>query len=103
MGGCRSAESRAAERAQDACIGALEPIADNEAPTVGQVADAVADAEAAADVDPRRWDALRARLRAVRGAIRGTPGYASAIQALVKECEHVNEVVRSGGEEVDES
>lgn len=58
---------------------------------------AVADAEAAVVVDDR-WAPLLARLRATRAA-QGTPAVDPAIDALVKECDRVNEIVRSGGKE----
>ena len=58
---------------------------------------AVADATAANEVDDR-WAPLLARLRAARGA-RGTPAVDPAIDALVAECDRVNEIVRSGGKE----
>lgn len=97
--GCarRSAESNAAERAQDACIGSLTPVSRNEEPSVGVLDRAVADAEAANQVDDR-WAPLVARLRAVRLA-QGTPAVDPAIDALVEECDRVNEIVRRGGRE----
>ena len=93
--GRRSAESKAAERAQDACIGSLSPVADNRQPSAAVLDAAVADAEAAASVD-ERWQPLLARLRAARQA-RGTPAVDPAIDALVEECDRVNDIVRSGG------
>ena len=45
-----------------------------------------------------RWQPLLARLRAARQA-RGTPAVDPAIDALVEECDRVNDIVRSGGRE----
>ena len=96
-GGCRSAESRAAERAQDACIGSLQPVADGGRPSTAVLRRAAADADAAAGVDDR-WAPLRASVRAALDR-RGSPRFEAAVDALVEECERVNEIVRRGGEE----
>lgn len=97
-GGCgRSAESRAAERAQDACIGSLAPVADGKTPSAAVLGRAVADAEAAARVEGR-WSRLRARLRTAR-AQRGTAAFERAVDDLVRECDRVNDIVRRGGRE----
>lgn len=93
--GRRSAESRAAERAQDACIGALEPVADAQVPSAAVLDEALADAEAAADVDDR-WRPLLARVRSAE-ATRATPDFAPAVEALADECGRVNEIIRRGG------
>lgn len=95
--GRRSPESRAAEHAQDACIGALEPVARGRLPSVEQVDEARADAEAAAEVDDR-WDPLVVGIRMVQST-RGTPGIDPAVDALTAECRRVNEIVRRGGKE----
>ncbi|MGI8684149.1 MAG: hypothetical protein ACR2MO_03475 [Acidimicrobiales bacterium] len=95
--GRRSTESIAAEHAQDACIGALSPVADQKLPSPGVLRDAVADAEAAADVDDR-WAPLLERLRAV-GAARGTPQIDPAVDELRAECGRVNDIVKRGGKE----
>lgn len=98
--GCsrRSAEDVAAERAQDACIGALAPVARSHAPSVTVLDRAVADARAAARADPARWRTLEVRLEGL-AARRGTSDFEPAVALLVAECKRVNEVVRSGGEE----
>lgn len=93
--GRRSAESKAAERAQDACIGALAPVADAKVPSAAVLDEARADAEAAADVDDR-WRPLLARVRGAEGT-RGTQEFAPAIAALADECGRVNEIIRRGG------
>lgn len=99
VGGCsrRSAESKAAERAQDACIGALQPLADGKAPSAGVLDEAVGDAEAAASVDDR-WGPLVVRLRAAV-ATGGGPDLGPAMAALYAECGRVNDIVRRGGKE----
>lgn len=97
--GCgRSDESEAAERAQDACIGALEPVAAGQTLSAAVLDETVAHADAAAEVDPDRWSPLRARARAARAAA-GSADMERSIDALVQECERVNEVVRRGGKE----
>lgn len=96
--GCgRSDESRAAEQAQDACIGALEPVSNGEVPSPAVLRQAVAHAEAAAAVDDR-WRALRVRLGAAVDSY-GTPAFGPAVDAVVGECDRVNEIVRRGGRE----
>jgi len=95
--GRRSAESRAAERAQDACIGALGPVAERRTPSPEAVGQSRADAEAAAGVDDR-WVPLVAAVRKLE-ATRGTPGFDPAVDALTAECSRVNEIVRRGGKE----
>lgn len=95
--GRRSPESRAAERAQDACIGALAPVADDRVPSAGTLDRARADAEAAAGVDDR-WGPLLADLEAALAAS-GTPDLGPAVESLVAECDRVNDIVRRGGRE----
>lgn len=96
-GGCgrRSPEARAAERAQDACIGVLAPVADQELPSAAVLDDARADAEAATEVDDR-WAALVQRLEDLE-AQRDTPLVDPAVDALREECGRVNDFVRRGG------
>jgi len=95
--GRQSAESRAAEHAQDACIGALSPVADQKLPTSDALDKALSDAEAAADVD-HRWAPLLERVQALDAA-RGTPGIDPAVDELTAECGRVNELIRRGGGE----
>jgi len=96
-GGCgrRSAAARAAEWAQDACIAALSPIAEQELPSASVLDDAQGDAQAAADVDDR-WSALVERLEDLE-AQRDTPRVDPAVDALREECGRVNDFVRRGG------
>jgi hypothetical protein len=95
--GRQSRESRAAEHAQDACIGALSPVADQRLPSVDVLDRAREDAGTAAEVDDR-WAPLVARLDAVAAA-RGTPGIDPAVDELTAECGRVNEIVRRGGKD----
>jgi hypothetical protein len=88
-----SAEDRAAVRAQDACISSLEPVADGRTPSADDLDAAVADAEAAAEVDDR-WAPLGVLLRQARDQ-RGTPAFEPSVDALVAECEQVNDYVRA--------
>ncbi|MGI8684720.1 MAG: hypothetical protein ACR2MO_06470, partial [Acidimicrobiales bacterium] len=87
----------AAEHAQDACIGALSPVADQKLPTFDALDKARTDAEAAADVDDR-WAPLLERVKALDAA-RGTPGIDPAVDALAAECGRVNEIIRRGGKD----
>lgn len=95
--GRRSAESKAAERAQDACIGALAPVAKGQVPSADVLDVALADARAAADVDDR-WGPLVVRVQAAERA-QGTPDLGPAVDALAAECAQVNEVIKRGGRE----
>lgn len=89
-GACaRTPQDKAAEEAQEACIVALEPVAQGRTPTSEQVARARRHAEAAADAD-QRWTPLRARLEQFDTA--STP---PAIDALTVECRRVNDIVRA--------
>jgi hypothetical protein len=88
-GGRRTAEEQAAVRAQDACITALEPVSKDQRPSTDALATAARDAEAAAKVD-ERWMPLRAR---VLDFGRRTDDRES-LDALVKECERVNRIVK---------
>lgn len=97
--GRQSAESRAAEHAQDACIGALSPVADQKLPSTEVLDKARADAEAAVAVDDR-WAPLLSRLEALEGA-RGTPGIDAAVDGLTAECGRVSGIIRRGGKEPD--
>lgn len=99
LGGCsrRSAGSKAAERAQDACIGALEPVSNGKAPAADVLDAALGDAEAAAEVDDR-WRPLVTRLRAAV-ATHGGPDFDPAVDALAAECGRVNDIIRRGGKE----
>lgn len=81
----------------EACIAALQPVADGGPPPAGVLAEAAADAEEAARTDDH-WDTLVAALRRARDAA-GTPGANAAIEALVGECRRSNEFVRRGGRE----
>lgn len=99
LGACgrRSAASRAAESAQDACIGALAPVAADEVPPAAVLRAARDDAAAAAGVD-RRWEPLLERVREAVAAL-DTPGFDPAVDALAAECGRVNDIVRRGGRE----
>lgn len=89
-GACaRGPQDKAAGEAQEACIVALEPVAQGRTPTSEQVARARRHAEAAADAD-QRWTPLRARLEQFDTA--STP---QAIDALTVECRRVNDIVRA--------
>lgn len=88
-----SAGDRAAVRAQDACIGALEPVADERTPSAAALDEAVADARAAAEVDDR-WRPLRGLLLQARDR-RGTPAFEASVEALVAECGRVNDYIRA--------
>ncbi|MDQ3680206.1 MAG: hypothetical protein M3378_06620 [Actinomycetota bacterium] len=94
LAGCggRTAEEQAAVRAQDACIAALEPVADDQRPSAGALAAATRDAEAAARVD-ERWGPLRARVREFRDGV-GSPAGPASLDALVRECDRVNRIVK---------
>lgn len=87
----------AAERAQDACIGALEPVSQAKVPSAGVLEEALVDAGEAAGVDGR-WAPLLAQLQSAKAA-RGTPLFVHAIDELAAECGRVNEIVRRGGKE----
>lgn len=98
VAGCgRGAESRAAERAQDACLEALEPVSRGEPPSPEALRAALGAAEAAATGD-RRWAVLPGRVRDVRAALAGPAGHGdgggAAMAALVEECERVNAIVK---------
>ncbi len=64
-------------------------------PSTGALAAAVRDAEAAASVD-QRWVALRTRVRDFRDRT-DTP---ESLDALVKECERVNQIVKEERDDV---
>ena len=85
----RTAEEQAAVRAQDACIAALEPVSKDQRPSTEALATAARDAEAAAKVD-ERWLPLRSQVRHF-GERAGEP---ESLDALVKECERVNRIVK---------
>jgi len=88
-GGRRSPEEQAAVRAQDACIAALEPVSEGRPPSGEAVAMAVRHAEAAAEVD-QRWSTLRSRMLDFRGRADNQ----ESLDALVKECARVNQIVK---------
>lgn len=95
LGGCaRNPEGRAAGRAQDACIAALEPVAQRQVPTAAQLAPASRAAEAAAEVD-ERWLPLRQRVRELAEAVSRGGDPQPAIGALADECRRVNDIVRT--------
>ena len=90
---CEStAEERAAQRAVDACIRALEPVADQHRPSRPTVRVALRDADAAARTNPR-WAPLRARLSELDTALQAETGE-RAVDALVRECQRVNAAVK---------
>ena len=88
-GGRRTPEEQAAVRAQDACIAALDPVSKNQRPSNDALATATRDAEAAAKVD-ERWAALRDRVLDFRGHADSQ----ESLDALVKECGRVNQIVK---------
>ncbi|MDQ3569433.1 MAG: hypothetical protein M3396_02195 [Actinomycetota bacterium] len=90
--GGRTPQEQAAVRAQDACIAALEPVAEDQRPSDDALAAASRDAEAAANVD-ERWGPLRARVREFADGI-GSPAGPASLDALVQECERVNRIVK---------
>lgn len=94
-GGCvPNPEGRAAGRAQDACIAALEPVAQRRVPTAAELAQASRVAEAAAAAD-ERWVPLRQRVRELAEAVSGGADPQAAVDALADECRHVNDIVRT--------
>jgi len=97
--GCgRTAEDRAAERAVDACIAALEPVAGDRRPSSAVLRAALADAEDAARTDDR-WEVLADVLRRA-AATAGTPDGDAAVADLVDECRRSRDAVRArGGDE----
>ena len=88
-GGRRNPEEQAAVRAQDACIAALDPVSKNQRPSNDALATAASEAEAAAKVD-ERWAALRDRVLDFRGHADNQ----ESLEALVKECGRVNQIVK---------
>lgn len=85
----RSPQDKAAEDAQEACIVALEPVAQGRTVTADDIARARRLADAAADAD-RRWTPLRARLQEY-----DTAAGPDAVDALTAECRRVNDIVRA--------
>lgn len=95
VGACTgNAEGQAATRAQDACIVALEPVAQRRAPTSDEAQQAARLADSAADVDDR-WVPLRARTHDLNTAVLHGVDPQPAVDALADECRRVNEIVRS--------
>lgn len=92
-----SPEERAAARAIDACIAALEPVAENRPPSRPVLEDARRDAEEAARTDDH-WAALADVLRRAEEAA-GTPEGSAAVATLVDECSRSRDFVRRGGRE----
>lgn len=84
----RTAQDQAAQDAQDACIVALEPVAQGRTVTPDQVARARKHADAAAEAD-QRWTPLKARLEQF-----DTAAGPEAVDALTVECRRVNDIVR---------
>lgn len=92
-----SVEERAAERAVEACIAALEPVAEDRRPPPAVLESALADAEEAARADDR-WEVLAGALRRA-AATAGTPAGDAAVARLVDECRRSRDLVRRGGRE----
>jgi hypothetical protein len=88
-GARRTPEEQAAVRAQEACIAALEPVSEERRPSSEAVAMAARHAEAAAKVDDR-WMPLRARVL----EFGNQPDGRERVDALVRECERVNRIVK---------
>lgn len=84
----RTAQDKAAQDAQDACIVALEPVAQGRTVTPDQVTRAREHADAAAEAD-ERWTPLKARVEQL-----GTAATPEAVDALTVECRRVNDIVR---------
>ncbi len=82
-------------RAQDACIAALDPVSKDQRPSADALAAAGRDAEAAAKVD-ERWLTLRARV----ADFRAQPDARESLDALVKECGRVNQLVKEKRDDV---
>lgn len=87
----RTAQEQAAVRAQEACIAALGPVARDQQPSTGALASARRHADAAASAD-QRWVRLRDRVREL-GDTTGQGG-GRAVDAVVRECERVNRIVK---------
>lgn len=85
----RTAQDKAAQDAQDACIVALEPVAQGRTVTPDQVARARRHADAAAAAD-ERWTPLKARLEQL-----DTGATPESVDALTVECRRVNDLVRA--------
>ena len=85
----RTAQDKAAQDAQDACIVALEPVAQGRTVTAEQIARARTHADAAAEAD-QRWTPLQGRLEQL-----ATATTAEAVDALTVECRRVNDIVRA--------
>lgn len=85
----RPAQDKAAQDAQDACIVALDPVAQGRTVTAEQVARAREHADAAAEAD-QRWMPLKGRLEQLATA--ATP---EVVDALTVECRRVNDIVRA--------
>lgn len=94
-------EERAAAQAVDACIAALEPVADGRPPSSAVLRQAADDAADSARTDDH-WDGLADVLRRAAAAA-GTPEGDAAIAALVDECRESRDFVRRGGREPDEA
>ena len=96
-----SPEERAAARAVDACIAALEPVAERRPPSSAVLRKAAAEAEDAARTDDH-WEVLAGVLRRAADTA-GTPEGDAAVAALVDECRHSRDFVRRGGRPRDET
>lgn len=96
LAACRtSSEERAAARAVDACIAALEPVAERRPPSGAVLEEAAAEAEEAARTDDH-WEVLAGALRRAADTA-GTPEGDAAVAALVDECRQARDFVRRGG------
>jgi hypothetical protein len=96
-----SPRERAAAGAVDACIAALEPVADGRPPSSAVLHEAADDAEDSARTD-EHWQALARVLRRAADTA-GTPEGDAAVAALVDECRQSRDFVRRGGREPDEA
>ena len=96
-----SPQERAAARAVDACIAALEPVAERRPPSSAVLREAADEAEDAARTDDR-WEVLAGVLRRAADTA-GTPEGDAAVAALVDECRRSRDLVRRGGRQPDEA
>jgi hypothetical protein len=101
--GCgRTAEEQAAVRAQEACIAALGPVAEDKRPSPDALRSATRSAEAAARADGR-WQPLQNRVIDFRATIAGDPDSEAgreSLDALAQECGRVNQIVKERREDV---
>ncbi len=94
----RTPVERAAVRAQDACITALDPVSEDRRLSPADLRSALSDAEAAARVD-QRWAPLLERVRNL-ASVAGSGEGGAQLDALVQECDRVNQIVKENRDDV---